>query len=77
MSQPTLIIEICDGKLDTIYSNTDLDFLVITRNTTAENTVTCERFTPTLAIPDLSKLYPNEPQIVAALEKDSDPPAFF
>jgi len=78
MSQPAIIIETRNGKLDLIYSNTDISFLVIERDTTAPDaTITCEHFKPTLVKADLGKLYPDEPEIVAALTKSSEPSSFY
>lgn len=78
MAQPSLVIETINGKLDVIYSNTDISFLIINRDpATAESTITYEHFKPTLVKADLSKLYPDESGIAAALTTNSDPPSFY
>jgi hypothetical protein len=67
MSQPTIIIEIQNGKLDSVYSNADVRFILIDRdNATGQPTVTGP-FSPTLVMTDLKKACPDDPGVMAAL----------
>lgn len=68
MSQPTIIIEIQGGKLDAVYSNADIRFVLIDRDNagTGQPTITGP-FTSTLVMTDLSKAYLDDPGVTAAL----------
>jgi hypothetical protein len=68
MSQPTLIIEIQNGKLDSVYSNADLRFILIDRDNAGSGQPTViGPFSPTLITTDLNKAFPDDPGVLAAL----------
>jgi hypothetical protein len=78
MSQSTIIIEIQNGKLDSVYSNADIRFVLIDRDNagTGQPTVTGP-FSPTLVKADLSKACPDDPGVMAALlARPADTPYF-
>ena len=78
MSQPTIIIEIQSGKLDAVYSNADIRFVLIDRDNagTGQPTVTGP-FIPTLVTTDLNKACPDDPGVMAALlARPADTPYF-
>jgi len=78
MSQPTIIIEIQNGKFDAVYSDADIHFILIDRDNAGSGRPTVNGpFSPTLVKADLSKVCSDDPGVMAALlAKPADTPYF-
>lgn len=68
MTQQTVIIEICSGNLEAVYSNADISVFLIDRTDADDKlpVITGPR-NPTLIKEDLSKAFPDEPRITREL----------
>lgn len=77
MPQPTIIIEIQNGTLESVYSNADISFFLIDRdNEEAGGPPITGPFGPTLVREDLTKAL-NEPGITPALLAQPPGPPYF
>jgi hypothetical protein len=75
---PTIIIEIQNGSLEALYSNTDVNFYVIDRDNESSGGPTVSGpFTPTLVQADLRKTFPDDLRITGALQEASPPVPYF
>ena len=77
MPQPTIIIEIQNGKLESVYSNTDIRLFLIDRdNQEAGGPPVAGPYGPTLVQEDLAKAV-NDPAVTPALLAQPPGPPYF
>jgi hypothetical protein len=68
LAQPIIIAEILGGALHGLYSNTECSIFIIDRDKTESGgPLITGPFSPTLDVPDLSKAFPDDPEITPEL----------